>query len=74
MSYNHFLVYVNGQQVNEIYTMGGHQHGFTHDYSLNFSTILYLEASDYVEWFIYSYDGNTAVYGAHCSIGAHLLS
>ena len=74
VSYNHFLVYLNGQQVNEIYTMGGHQHGFPHDYSLNFSTILFLEASDYVEWYIYSYDGNTAVYGAHCSIGAHLLS
>ena len=74
VSYNHFLVYVNDQQVNEIYTIGGHQRAFVHDFSLNFSTILYLEAQDYVDWRIYSYDGNTRVYGAHCSIGAHLLS
>ena len=73
-SYMHFLVYVNNQQINEIYTIGGNNHDFAHDFSLNFSTVLFLEVNDYVDWRIYTYDANVQVYGNHCSIGAHLLS
>ena len=73
--YMHFLVYVNGQQINEMYTMGGHGAGYAHDFSLNISSILYLEASDYVEWKIYVAGGtNMRIYGDHLCIGAHLLS
>ena len=73
--YMHFLVYVNGQQINEMYTMGGHGAGYAHDFSLNISSILYLEASDYVEWKIYFAGGtNMRIYGDHLCIGAHLLS
>ena len=73
-SYMHFLVYVNGQQINEIYTIGGNGHPFTHDFHLNFSTVLFLEVNDYVDWRMYTYDANVKVYGDHLSIGAHLLS
>ena len=72
--YMHLLVYVNAQQINEIYTMGGHGAAFAHDFHLNFSTILYLEKDDYVEWKIYTTSTNMRVYGDHLSIGAHLLS
>ena len=73
-SYMHLLVYVNSQQINEIYTIGAHNHNFAHSFSLNFSTILYLEAQDYVDWRVYTYDSSVQLYGAHSSIGAHLLS
>ena len=73
--YMHFLPYVNGQQINEMYTIGGHGSAFASDFSLNISSILYLEASDYVEWKIYFAGGtNMRIYGDHLSIGAHLLS
>jgi hypothetical protein len=71
--YMHFLVYVNGQQVNQIYTMKGHNAAYAHDFSMNLSTILFLEASDYVQWKIYTTSSNMRVYGDHMSIGAHLL-
>ena len=70
----HLLVYVNGQQINEIYTIGAENHNFAHSFSLNFSTILYLEVNDYVTWQVYSSDSSVRIYGAHCSLGAHLLS
>ena len=71
--YMHFLVYVNGQQVNQIYTMKGHNAAYAHDFSMNLSTILFLEASDYVQWKIYTTSSNMRIYGDHMSIGAHLL-
>ena len=70
----HLLVYVNGQQINEIYTIGAENHNFAHSFSLNFSTILYLEVNDYVTWEVYMRSVNTRIYGDHLSIGAHLLS
>ena len=73
-SYMHLLVYVNSQQINEIYTIGAHNHNFAHSFSLNFSTVLFLEVNDYVDWRVYTYDSSVQIYGAHCSLGAHLLS
>jgi len=73
--YIHFLPYVNGQYINEMYTMGGHGAAFAHDFSLNISSVLYLEAYDYVEWYVYFAGGtNMRIYGDHLSIGANLLS
>ena len=72
--YMHLLVYINGQQINEIYTIGGEGHNFAHSFDLNFSTVLFLEVNDYVTWQVYSSDNSVRIYGAHCSLGAHLLS
>jgi len=72
-AYAHLLVYINGQQINEIYTIGAHNTDFVHAFSLNFSTVLFLEENDYVEWKIYTSSSNIQVYGAHCSLGAHYL-
>ena len=72
--YMHFLVYVNGQQINQMYTMGGHKQAYAHDFSLNLSTVLFLEASDYVEWKIYTTSTNMRIYGDHLCIGAHMVS
>ena len=66
-------MYINSQQINEIYTIGGHNDNFSHAFHLNFSTVLYLEANDYVEWKIYTSNSNIQIYGAHCSLGAHYL-
>jgi len=72
--YMHFLVYVNGQQINQMYTMGGHKQGYPHDFSLNLSTVLNLDTSDYVEWKIYTTSTDMRIYGDHLCIGAHLIS
>jgi len=72
--YIHFLVYVNGQQINQMYTMGGHKQGYPHDFSLNLSTVLNLDTSDYVEWKIYTTSTDVRIYGDHLCIGAHLIS
>ena len=72
--YMHFLVYVNGQQINQMYTMGGHKQAYAHDFALNISTVLFLEASDYVEWKIYQTSTAMRIYGDHLCIGAHMIS
>ena len=72
--YMHFLVYVNGQQINQMYTMGGHKHAYPHDFSLTISSILRLDANDYVEWKLYTTSTSVRIYGDHLQIGAHKIS
>ena len=72
--YIHFLVYVNGQQINQMYTIGGHGAAYAHDFSLNISSILRLDEDDYVEWKIYTTSTNVRIYGDHLCIGAHMIS
>ena len=72
--YIHFLVYVNGQQINEIYTIGGYGIAGAIDFSLNLSTVLYLEETDFVTWNVYTTSNNMRIYGDHLSIGAHMIS
>ena len=72
--YMHFLPYVNGQQINQMYTMGGHKQAHPLDFSLNLSTILNLDTSDYVEWKIYTTSSYMRIYADHLCIGAHLIS
>ena len=72
--YMHFLVYVNGQQINQMYTMGGHKQAYQMDFSLNISSVLFLEQNDYVEWKIYTTSSNMQIYGDHLCIGAHMIS
>ena len=71
--YLHSLIYINGAQANEIYTIGGYG-SVMGNFSLNFSHVFYLNAGDYVEWKLFS-NATTymKVYGDHCSIGATLL-
>ena len=54
--------------------MGGHKQGYPHDFSLNLSTVLNLDTSDYVEWKIYTTSTDVRIYGDHLCIGAHLIS
>lgn len=70
--YAHFLVYVNGAQINQVYTIGGHQISGG-DFSLNIGHVLLLEQGDYVEWRLYGTGSNVRVYGDHLSLGANLL-
>ena len=72
--YIHFLVYINGQQLNEIYTIGGYGQPTNYEFSNNISTIILLEANDYVEWKVYSSSTYMRLYGDHISIGAHMIS
>ena len=72
--YAHFLVYVNGQQINQMYTIGGYGTAVATDFSLNISTVLSLEEDDYVEWKVYTPSSDVRIYGDHICIGAHKIS
>ncbi len=72
--YMHFNLFLNGSNVNQTYTMGGHQEDNQHDFDLKQSTILYLEEGDFVEWRLYSTTTNMRIYGDHVSLGAALIS
>ena len=72
--YMHFNIHVNGQNINQTYTMGGHRKSYNHDFDLKQSTILSLEEGDYVEWRIYGTSTDMRIYGDHLSLGAHLVS
>ena len=72
--YIHFLVSVNGQQINEIYTIGGYGQPSNYEFSNNISTIILLEENDYVEWRVYATNSYMRLYGDHISIGAHMIS
>ena len=72
-NYMHFIPYINGLQINEVYTIGGYNLPASSDFSLNFSHVVYLDASDSVIWKVYGSNNQVHLYPDHCYISCNLI-